>query len=59
MTLFLKACRRCNGDLVRDQFDTSGRTLVCIQCGAETPALQLVARRPALMFERGEQRRAA
>jgi hypothetical protein len=59
MTMFLKACRRCNGDLVRDQFDDSGRTLVCIQCGAETPALQLVAPHPAQAFERGAQRRAA
>jgi hypothetical protein len=35
MNAKLKACRRCGGDLFPDRSDREGRTLTCLQCGAE------------------------
>ena len=35
MNAKLKSCRRCGGDLFPDRSDREGRTLTCLQCGAE------------------------
>lgn len=36
LNMRLKGCRRCGGDLMPDGSDREGRTLVCLQCGAES-----------------------
>lgn len=46
---WLKACRRCGGDLYEVQ-DIDGRYVKCLQCGRELPAAEeqaLRAQRPA------------
>jgi hypothetical protein len=35
MKMRLKGCRRCGGDLMRDDSDRSGLTMACLQCGLE------------------------
>ena len=35
MNARLKSCRRCGGDLFPDRSDREGRTMTCLQCGAE------------------------
>jgi hypothetical protein len=32
--MILKACTRCGGDLVRDEWDGPVKTVSCLQCGA-------------------------
>lgn len=45
MKLRLKGCRRCGGDLMRDDSERSGLTMACLQCGLEVrfrPASRLI-----------------
>lgn len=35
MKMRLKGCRRCGGDLIRDDSDRTGLTMACLQCGME------------------------
>jgi hypothetical protein len=39
MALYLKACPRCNGDLVPEAFDDN--ELFCLQCSFRTPLSKL------------------
>ena len=35
MKVYMKACARCGGDLLRSRPDPETETLTCLQCGAE------------------------
>lgn len=54
MKMRLKGCRRCGGDLMRDDSDRSGLTMACLQCvrfRAASRSLAIDALRAALAPE--------
>jgi hypothetical protein len=46
MKMRLKACPRCQGDLLPDASDRDGRTYICLQCGVEIDRSAFAARMP-------------
>jgi hypothetical protein len=45
MSVRLKGCVRCGGDLFPDRSDREGKTLICLQCGVEVPVAASVLER--------------
>jgi ribosomal protein S27AE len=51
MTMLLKACPRCGGDLMADPWDETGKTMTCIQCGRSFRTAPVTANRQPVMAQ--------